>query len=1149
MTPDQKPTSLLTSRRLWPLCLSQACGAFDDNLLKNALVVLAAFRLGNAGASFAALAGALFILPYLLLSATGGQIADRYAKRSVILWVKAAEIPLMLCAAAGFITGNVPALLATLFGIGVQAALFGPMKYGILPEHLREDELVSGNAIIEAATFLSILTGTVGGTLALLPRGPEIVSASGLLSSIAGLGAAFLIPRTKPADPALRVGWNIFGETWAVVQTARPNRRAWLSILGLSWFWAVGATLIAEFPALARDTLGSSGQVVSLMLGVFAAGVGGGSMLASRLLRGEVSARHVPFAALGMSLFCWDLGHGSLAGAHLAGIGALLAAPVGWRVLADLFALAACGGLFSVPLNAILQDAAPVASRARMIAANNIINAAFIIIAAIAVALVSAAGLSAPLALEILAAANFAVVVMIVRKLPNAFLRPFFQAYFCLFHRVRVTGIEHYRAAGDRVVIVSNHLSYIDALLISTFLPDSPSFAIHTHQMRSRLIRLATSTVRVFQVDISNPFAIRRMIEAVRDHGEKLVVFPEGRISQTGAMMKIFDGAAMVADKAGASIVPVTVDGTQFTLFSQMHGKLRLRWFPPLRLTIHPAISITPDGAADISPRARREAVGRALHDLMVETSFRAKDISKSLVCAFLEARGAHGGKSLILEDINREPMSFDRVLLGAAALGRKLAAVTQPSACIGVMLPNANANLVTLLGLSAFGRVPAMLNFSAGPAAMLSACAAAQVTQVISSRAFIEKAKLDSAVKRMAQDISFIWLEDVRATIGAKDKLRAKRDQLLPRRLPGASAAPDSAAIVLFTSGSEGVPKGVVLSHRNILANCAQLAAIIDFNPTDRVFNALPMFHALGLVSATLLPVLAGVRTFLYPSPLHYRIVPAMIYDTDATICFGTDTFLRGWAKYAHAYDFYAMRYIFAGAERVQDDTKRLFAERFGVRVFEGYGTTETAPVLAMNTAMHSKSGSVGRGLPGIDMQIDPVPGIAAGGMLSVRGPNVMLGYLRATAPGVLEPPPGDWYQTGDIVDVDTGGFLSITGRAKRFAKIAGEMLSMTAAEALAASVWPEDQHAVLAIPDARKGEAMLLLTTRAHADPRDLMAHARAQGLADIAVPRAIATVPAIPLLGSGKVDYQALQALAGADNQAPVAQLSSISSKVWA
>jgi acyl-[acyl-carrier-protein]-phospholipid O-acyltransferase/long-chain-fatty-acid--[acyl-carrier-protein] ligase len=404
----------------------------------------------------------------------------------------------------------------------------------------------------------------------------------------------------------------------------------------------------------------------------------------------------------------------------------------------------------------------------------------------------------------------------------------------------------------------------------------------------------------------------------------------------------------------------------------------------------------------------------------------------------------------------------------------------------------------------------------------MLAACTAAGVRTVLCSRAFAERGKLDPIVERMARDVRFVWLEDVRATIGPLAKLRGWLDARFARRLPGARVAPMAPAAILFTSGSEGAPKGVALSHRNVLANIAQVGAVVDFSPADRVFNAMPMFHALGLTSATLLPVLSGVRTFLYPSPLHYRVIPELIYDTNATITFGSDTFLTGWARFAHPYDFYAIRYIFAGAERLRDETRQLYAERFGARVLEGYGATETAPVLALNSPMHSRPGAAGRLLPGMSHRIVPVEGIAEGGRLEVRGPNVMCGYLRTTAPGVLEPPVEGWYDTGDICTVDADGFVTIVGRAKRFAKIGGEMVSMASAEAAAAALWPDAAHAVVARPDGRKGEALVLLTTQPGATPGALLAHARAFGTPDLAIPRVIEVVDALPLLGSGKIDY---------------------------
>jgi acyl-[acyl-carrier-protein]-phospholipid O-acyltransferase / long-chain-fatty-acid--[acyl-carrier-protein] ligase len=1132
---SRSPLALLKTRRLWPLALTQSCGALNDNLVKNAMIVLALFKLGIGGAGLSALAGALFIAPYILLSASAGTLADRFPKPRVILAYKALELLLMFAASAAFLTASVPGLLAVLFALGVQATLFGPVKYGILPEHLTEEELVAGNGVIEATTFLSIVCGTVaGGALMLLTNGAALVSMAGVGLALVGVFAAWRIPDVPAADPTLRLSPNLFAETWHVLRHAASIRPIWLSVLGLSWFWTMGATLLTEFPVLARDTLHAGGSMLTLLLTVFAIGVGLGSIQCARLLHGEVSARLVPFAALGISLFCWDFASAATAAGVAGGFATAASALyslAGWRMVADLFLLAACGGTFSVPLYAIIQGAAAPSERARMVAANNVMNALFMVAGAAAAAALAAFGMATPAVLHLAALANLLVAVWIIRILPQDMYRALLRWYFRTFHHLQITGLENYQAAGDRVVIVANHQSYLDAPLIAACLPDSPSFAIHTAQAEKWYFKPFLAAVDTFPLNVQSPYAVKRMVEAVRDHGRKLMVFPEGRMTRTGGLMKIYEGAAMVADKAHAKIVPISIEGLQFSRFNRMGGKLRRRVFPLVRVNIMPPVTLAPPDANDLSPRQRREAVGRALQDAMVQAVFRSKDTSKTLFTAMLDARAAYGGGTPILEDIQRAPITYNRLLLGATALGRTLAAAMPGETHVALLLPNAVGSVVTLFGLQAFGMVPCLLNVTAGAANMLSACRAAGANTVVSSKVFVDKARLGSVVERLTGELRFIWLEDLRDAIGLRAKLRAKRDARDARKLPGAGASPDSAAVVLFTSGSEGSPKGVVLSHRNVLTNCAQLSSVIDFNGSDIVFNAMPMFHAFGLTGGTILPLVFGVRTFHYPSPLHYRVVPALIYDTDATICFGTDTFLNGWAHYAHPYDFYVMRYIFAGAEKVREETRRTFADRFGVRIMEGYGVTETSPVLALNTAMHCRPGTVGRFLPGIEWRLQPVPGVDAGGQLQVRGPTVMLGYLRDTAPGVLERVADGWYDTGDIVSVDAAGFVSIVGRAKRFAKIGGEMVSMTAAESLVASLWPDARHAVVSVPDARKGEALLLLTTHKGAALRDLLVFARQRGVPELMVPRSIQTVGSLPMLATGKVDYPAVQQLVGA------------------
>jgi acyl-[acyl-carrier-protein]-phospholipid O-acyltransferase / long-chain-fatty-acid--[acyl-carrier-protein] ligase len=410
------PLGLLKTHRLWPLALSQSCGALNDNLVKNAMVVLALFQLDAGGAGLSALAGALFIAPYILLSATAGKLADRYRKPRVILACKWAEVLLMVAAAAAFLTESVPALLTVLAGLGVQAALFGPVKYGLLPEHLAGDELVAGNGVIEATTFLSIVCGTIaGGALILLHHGTAAVGAVGFLLSLLGLWAASRIPPAPAADPSLRITPNLFAETWRVLRHAAAIRTIWFCILGLSWFWTMGATLMTEFPVIARDTLHSDGTVLTLLLSLFAIGVGVGSLQCARLLKGEVSARLVPFAALGISVFCWDFAAASASAGEIATARVALSTLAGWRMITDLFLLAACGGVFSVPLYAIIQDAAAAFERSRMIAANNIMNALFMVGGAGAAAAMAAAGLDAPVVLHVAAVANLVVAVLIVR--------------------------------------------------------------------------------------------------------------------------------------------------------------------------------------------------------------------------------------------------------------------------------------------------------------------------------------------------------------------------------------------------------------------------------------------------------------------------------------------------------------------------------------------------------------------------------------------------------------------------------------------------------------------------------------------------------------------------------------------------------------
>ena len=588
-------------------------------------------------------------------------------------------------------------------------------------------------------------------------------------------------------------------------------------------------------------------------------------------------------------------------------------------------------------------------------------------------------------------------------------------------------------------------------------------------------------------LDPTKPLATRTLINAVKA-GEPLVIFPEGRITVTGSLMKVYDGAGLIADKSDAMVVPVRIDGLEATPFSRLsRAQVRRRWFPKVTVTVLEPVKLSGPRGAQGPPR--RQAAGAALYEIMSDLVFRTTSTDRTVIDAMIEAAKMHGMSRVAVEDPITGALTYKRLLLGAAVLGRKLMPLASEGKALGVMLPNANGAVVTMLGVMSAGRVPAMINFTAGAANILAACKAAEVTTIVTSRAFIEKGKLDAVAAQLAQAVKIVYLEDVRATVGTLDKLRG----LAGFRKPLVARKPDDPAVILFTSGSEGTPKGVVLSHRNMLANAAQAAARIDFGRPDKVFNVLPVFHSFGLTVGTILPLVSGVPIYLYPSPLHYRTMPELIYGMNATIMFGTDTFLNGYARAAHPYDFRSLRYILAGAEPVKESTRRTYMEKFGLRILEGYGVTETAPVLALNTPMFNRFGTVGRLMPGMTARLEPVPGVDEGGRLYVKGPNVMLGYLKADNPGVIEPPPEGWHDTGDIVTIDAQGFVTIKGRAKRFAKIGGEMISLAAVEMLAAQLWPDVPSAVATAPDPRKGERLVLVTQKKGATRGEFQAFAK--------------------------------------------------------
>lgn len=674
-------------------------------------------------------------------------------------------------------------------------------------------------------------------------------------------------------------------------------------------------------------------------------------------------------------------------------------------------------------------------------------------------------------------------------------------------------------------VIIANRTSLIDVLLLSVFLPERLTLALHPEMFKKIWVKTLLLFAEIIVIDPASAQATRAVIKAIRS-GKRCVLFPQGLLRQQEDSLKVFDGPGLVLRKVGAEIIPVRIEGAEYSIFSNSKNKHRIRLFPKITLHILPTQKFIQVENEPVDRAAMSLCLFRLISDLSFANSFKPH----CLFSALIEGVGIGAKNGTKIEDSNRTPLTYRQFLARCFILGRQIKNQTSIGDNVGVMMPTTIAGMVTFFALQAYRRVPAMLNFSMGFYNLYSACNTAGIKLIYTARQFIETAKLETLIEELQQvGIKIHYLEDFKSTINLGNKLAGMIKGIFPAltyRFLGDKVSPDKIGVVLFTSGSEGKPKGVALSHSNILANCWQMTSRVDFTSGDVLFNSLPIFHCFGLTAGSILPLVNGLSCFFYPSPLHYKVIPGLVYQTGATIMFGTDTFLTGYARAADRHDFNSVRYIFAGAEKVKPETIRYWSETFGTRIYEGYGATEASPVISLNCPLASVPGSVGMILPSMETKVEPVEGIAQGGRLKLRGPNIMLGYISKDKPGTIITPKDGWHDTGDIVNVDVDGFITIAGRAKRFAKLAGEMVSLTAVEGIAASIWPELLNAAVVQKCPRKGEQIFLFTEAENADKASFIKRVKEQGQSELLVPHAIYPGCKIPVLSSGKIDYMTLE-----------------------
>lgn len=1071
-----------------PFFVTQFFGALNDNVFKLSVLTLIAFHLTQNPSDnqfYQALGAGLFSLPFLLLSATAGELADKYDKVFLMRCIKSVEVLLMILGAMAIYAQNIVGMLSIIFLMGIHSAFFGPVKYSILPESLESKELLAGNAFVEAGTFMAILIGVLSGSI-LIPQQANLLTHGLFLASFVVIGIAvcgalssFLIPsQNNHKNSVATINWNIFSSMNSVMRETRNFPLVFPAIIGISWFWFMGASFLTEFPAYVEYTLQAEKTVFTLFLALFTIGIALGSLLGARWLKGEISAKYVFWAILAMSLFTLDVYFQSpheltTLPDHRISLTIFLSQFEGCRITLDFFLLAIAGGIYIVPLYTLIQKQSSAQWLSRMIAANNIMNALFMVLSAIWIAILAYFHVSVASIFLSLAVMNSVLAIYLLRLSSVSWIHQLLWIILKCFYRVEVKNGEKMSDESE-VLVVFNYTSWVDYMLLALFLPHQSMLFLEqdTEELPQWLLK-------IFPLKVVAPYYF------------------------------------MGNDRATMTILPVQIDGALFLPFSALFGKVPKCWFPKITLTVYPLENLSTDSLefceAHISKKTK--------HLL-----FNSMPWKRDLFTALLAMKKIHG-KRLVANDIQQSPVSYSDIVTRSFILGEAMAKNTARGEYVGVLLPTMVNSMICFFGLQAFGRIPAMLNFSIGARRLKATCVLANIKTVYTSYAFVTQAKIQELIETLLElNIHIVYLEDYRKTIAFVDKIHGFLRGFFARWFHPTINS-ELPAVVLFTSGSEGNPKGVVLSHQNLLANTYQMSTSIDVTAEDCLFNALPVFHCFGLTAGMLLPMMSGFSVFFYPTPLHYRLVPEWVAKIKATIFLATDTFLKGYAHYADLHNFKTVRCVFAGAEKVKEETIKKWENTLNTTIFEGYGVTETAPVIAVNTVKQRKIGTVGCLLPGIEYQLTPFENFNEGGRLWISGPNVMMGYLQAEKPGEIISLANEFHDTGDIAKFDELGYLTLLGRAKRFAKIGGEMVSFSAVENAIATCWPDNLHAVLSVPEDKKGEQLILLTDYSDAKREILVRYLIEQGYSELFIPKKIQILAEMPVLGSGKIDYTVL------------------------
>jgi acyl-[acyl-carrier-protein]-phospholipid O-acyltransferase/long-chain-fatty-acid--[acyl-carrier-protein] ligase len=1136
MPADQTASAPESGRKwklgFWSLIATQFQGAFNENGLKFLVIylILSIEKDKARRDQQELLVGVLFAAPFILFSLTGGYLADRFSKRSVTIWTKVFEMGVMLFAIAALVGPNLKLALAAIFLVCTQGALFGPSKYGLLPELLPPERLSWGNGILELGTFLAIIVGSVSGSfLAEAFSGREIYSGALLLGfTIVGLVWSFGISRVPAADPAKRFHLTSLIDVWSPMKMIRRDRVLWLAVLGNTYFFFVGGLLQFNIFIYGQDVLHIRSTQGGFLQAAVAIGIGLGSFAAGYLSGGKIEYGLIPLGSMGMTV-----------------LGLCLAIPdLSFRaVLVLLAALGFFGGFFIVPISALIQHQPEEDKKGVVIGAANWLSfvgigaASAMYYAATHFARLNPGGIFFWSALATLGATAY-----VLWLLPDSLLRLLLWIATHTLYRLDVAGRENVAARGG-ALLTPNHVSMADAVFLIASIDRPIRFLMFRGSYEHPLVKPFAKILGV--IPISSDQGPREMIHSLRlatdalKNGEVVCIFPEGQMTRIGQMLPFRRGMERIVKGVDVPIVPVNLDGVWGSIFSFSGG--RFLWkFPrqipyPVRVTF----------GAQLPSTATSQEVRRVVQDLGAEAFARRKKRMHTLPESFVYTARRHPFR-FAMADGQRPQLKYFSALIGALVLARRLRKLWHGQEMVGILLPPSVPGALVNFAAMLMGKVPVNLNYTVSNETLASCAEQCNLKTVVTARVFLEKVKIQPPGET-------IFIEDMAKDVGFGERLATVLAAcFLPAGALGkfagceSRATLDDIATIIFSSGSTGDPKGVILTHYNIASNVEQLNQVFMLHADDRIMGILPFFHSFGFTGTLCLPAATGIGVVFHPNPLDSRVIGALVQKYAVTMLLATPTFLNAYTRRCTPEDFGSLRFVMAGAEKLPERISQAFEDQFGIRPHEGYGCTECSPAVTVNTIdfraasfrqVGAKRGSIGHPLPGITVKIvdpDTLQPVAVDepGLLFVRGPNIMRGYLNKPEK-TAEVLRDGWYNTGDIARLDEDGFLRITDRLSRFSKIGGEMVPHIKVEDLLQELAgaSEQTFVVTAVPDEKKGERLVVLHTLEEEPLEECLQKLAKSDLPALWRPRPdqFLRIEKLPYLGTGKLDLRKARELA--------------------